>query len=157
MQVYNLISSISSDFYIFTPLVTGPVHQCVISTLRRVAISTHWTYHARCHLCPTRYSFPPESSEAFEGKCLAWGYNIEPMTQYWEGRNMISLKILHHGGFNTARQAATLTKLRTLTIVPRPSVENCYRNMNQMKIWHFLSNTFHARLEVVKTYTFLVD
>ena len=31
------------------------------------AISAHWTYHAHCHLCHTRYSFSPESSAAFEG------------------------------------------------------------------------------------------
>ena len=33
----------------------------------------------------------------------------------------ISLKILHQAGFETARQAATLTKLRALTISPCPS------------------------------------
>ena len=33
VQVYSLISSISSDF--FYPLVTGPVHSCAISTTRR--------------------------------------------------------------------------------------------------------------------------
>ena len=45
----------------------------------------------RRHLCPTRYSFTPESSEVCEGKCLAQGHNIEIMSQYWEGRIMIFL------------------------------------------------------------------
>ena len=53
------------------PLVTGPVHSCAISTSRRAysfaAISAQWTYHTHCHLYPTKYSFSPESSEAFEG------------------------------------------------------------------------------------------
>ena len=33
---------------------------------------------------------------------------------------MMSLKILHHARFETARQAATLTKRHALTITPRP-------------------------------------
>ena len=34
----------------------------------------------------------------------------------------ISLKILHQAGFETARQAVTLAKLRALAIAPRPSL-----------------------------------
>ena len=38
------------------------------------------------------------------------------------GEKQISLKILHQVGFETARQAATLAKLRALAIAPRPSL-----------------------------------
>ena len=36
-------------------------------------------------------------------------------------KHEISLKIPHQAGFETARRAVTLTKLRALTIAPRPS------------------------------------
>ena len=36
----------------------------------------------------------------------------------------IFLKILHQAGFETARQAVTLAKLRALAIAPRPSLFN---------------------------------
>ena len=56
----------------FYPLVTGPVHACATLTPRRaynpVAIPAHCTYGTLRHLCPTRYSFSPESSEAFDGE-----------------------------------------------------------------------------------------
>ena len=32
------------------------------------AVSVHWTYRTHCHLFLTRYSFSPESSEAFGGE-----------------------------------------------------------------------------------------
>ena len=74
VQVFGLISSLKTyhPTWHFTPLVTGPVHLCAISTPRRAyspaVISAHSTYHTHCHLCTTRYSFSPESSEAFEGE-----------------------------------------------------------------------------------------
>ena len=40
----------------------------------------------------------------------------------------ISLKILHQAGFESARQAATLTKVRALTIAPCPSLSNVLLN-----------------------------
>ena len=43
----------------------------------------------------------------------------------------ISLKTLHQAGFETARQAATLTNLRALTIVPCPSLGE----MNQVTLF----------------------
>ena len=65
------------------------------------------------HLCPTRYSFTPESSEACEGEVSC------PRTQHRNNvpilrgeKNDISPKILHQ----------TLAKLRALAIVPRPSL-----------------------------------
>ena len=36
----------------------------------------------------------------------------------------ISLKTLHQAGFETARQAVTLAKLRVLAIAPRPSLDH---------------------------------
>ena len=79
---YSLISSLkelSSDFT-FYPLVTGPVQSCAISTPRGAyslaAVLAHWTYRTHCHLCPTRYSFSPESGEAFEGEVFC------PRTQH---------------------------------------------------------------------------
>ena len=39
----------------------------------------------------------------------------------------ISLKILHQAGFETARQAVTLAKLRALAIAPRPSLTAYYK------------------------------
>ena len=81
------------------------------------------TSRTNCHLCPTRYSFSPESSEACEGKGSC------PRTQHRNNvpilrgeKHDISLKIMHQAGFETARQAATLAKLRALDIAPRPSL-----------------------------------
>ena len=110
-------------------LVTGPVHSCTISTpllehTALAAISDLGTSRTHCHLCPTRYSFTPESSEACEGKVSC------PRTQHRNNipilrgeKHDISLKILHQAGFETARQAVTLANLRALAIAPRPSLE----------------------------------
>ena len=119
MQVYSLKTWKSSDFTCY-PLVTGPAHSCAISTPRRAyspaAVSAHWTYRRHWHVCPTRYSFSPESSEAFESEVRC------PRTQHLNNvprlrgeKHDISLKILHQAGFETARQATTLAKLRALT------------------------------------------
>ena len=92
------------------------------------AISAPRTYRTHCHLCPTRYSFTPESSEACEGKVSS------PRTQHRNNvpilrgeKHDISLKILHQAGFEPARQAVTLAKLRALTIAPRRSL--CLSNV----------------------------
>ena len=104
-------------------LVTGPVHSCAISTPGRAyspaAISAHWTYHTHCHLCPTRYSFSPESSEAFEGwvPCpTTQRRNNVPIMR--REKHAMSLKILHQAWFETTQQAATLTRLRLLCHSP---------------------------------------
>ena len=52
------------------PLVTGPVHSCTISTpflehTALAAISALGANRTHFHLCPTRYSFTHESSEAY--------------------------------------------------------------------------------------------
>ena len=109
-------------------MVTGPVHSYTISTpfFRAYSTCSHFgarTSRTHCHLCPIRYSFTPESSEAWEGKVSC------PRTQHRNnvpilrgGGNDISLKILHQAGFETARQAVTLVKLRALAIAPRFSL-----------------------------------
>ena len=87
------------------------------------AISALGTSRTHCHLCPTRYSFTPESSEACEGKvpCLRTQHrNNVPILR--GEKHDISLKILHQAGFETARQAVTLAKLRAPAITPRPSL-----------------------------------
>ena len=109
----------SSAEFTFYPLqlVTGPVHPCVTSTPQRAynpaAILAHIIYRTHCHICPTRYSFAPESSEACEGKVSCprtQQRNIVPMLR---GENMIiSLKILNQAGFETARQAAYICQCR---------------------------------------------
>ena len=115
VQVNCLISSLKTyhptlQFY---PLVTGPVHSCAISTPRRAyspaAVLAHLTYRTHCHLCPTRYSFSPESSEAFEGEVpCPKTQHLNNVPRLREEKHDISLKILHQAGFETARQAATL-------------------------------------------------
>ena len=72
------------------------------------AISALGTSRTHFHLCPSRYSFTPESSEACEGKVPC------PRTQHRNNvpilrgeKHDISLKILHQAGFETARQAVT--------------------------------------------------
>ena len=82
------------------------------------AISTLETSRTHCHICPTGYSYTPESSAACEGKVPC------PRTQHRNNVPILrgrTLKILHQAGFETARQAVTLAKLRVLAIAPRPS------------------------------------
>ena len=85
--------------------------------------SPHIWGRTHCHLCPTRYSFLPESSEAFEGVVSC------PRTQHLDNISRLSgekhdnsLKILHQAGFKTARQAATSAERHALTIAPCPSL-----------------------------------
>ena len=81
------------------------------------AISALGTYRTHCHLCPTMYSFTPESREACEGEVPC------PRTHH---RNNVPIlrgeKIPHQAGFETAWQAVTLAELRALTIAPCPSL-----------------------------------
>ena len=75
------------------------------------------------HLCPTRYSFTPESSEACEGKVSCPRTRHRNKVPILRGeKHDISLKILHQAGLETARQAVKLAKLRALAIAPRPSL-----------------------------------
>ena len=121
MQVYSLISSLKSyhptlnltpwslDLFIRVPFQLHGEHT-VLQAFRRIE-----------HLCPTRYSFSPESSEAFEGEVPC------PRTQHLNNvprlrgeKHDISLKILHQAGFETARQAATSAERHALTIAMSP-------------------------------------
>ena len=117
VKVYSLsdlkLEDLSSDFTSY-PLVTGPVHPCAISTPRRAyspaVVSAHLAYRTHCHLCPTRYSFSPESSEAFEGEVpCPRTHHLNNILRLRGEKHDISLKILHQAGFETARQAATTT------------------------------------------------
>ena len=85
-QVWRLISRL----YILPPDCL-----CALSTGRKAyshpAISAHWFYRTHCNLCPTRGSFTLEWSEACEGKVPFPSHNVETMSQYWEGKNMIFL------------------------------------------------------------------
>ena len=75
VEIYSMISSLKTYHPTshFKPWSLD-VHLCAISTPRRAyslaAISEH-TYCTQCHLCTTRYSFSPESSEAFEDEVHA--------------------------------------------------------------------------------------
>ena len=120
MRTYNALCASHILF-----LVTRPVHSRTISTpflehTALAAISALGTSRTHRRLCPTRYSFSPESSEACKGKVSC------PRTQHRNNvpilrgeKNVIFLRILHQAGFETARQAATLAKLCALAIAPR--------------------------------------
>ena len=87
------------------------------------AIKALGTSRTHCHLCPTRYSFTPESSEACEGKVSCPRRQHQNNVPILRGeKHDISLKILHQAGVETARQAVTLAKLRALAIALRPSL-----------------------------------
>ena len=108
---YSLISGLNTYHRTlhFYPLVIGPVHSCAISTLRGAyspaAVSAHWTYRTHCHLCPTRYSFSLDSSEAFEGEVSCPRiHHLNNVPRLRGEKHDISLKIQHQPGFETARQ-----------------------------------------------------
>ena len=105
-QVWRLISRL----YI-SPLATGPIRSCAISITRKAyspaAISAHWIYRTHCHLCPTSYSYIPESNKACEAKGHNIGNNVPILRG---GIQDISLKTLHQAGFETARQASDISK-----------------------------------------------
>ena len=99
------------------------------------------SYITHCHLCPTRYSFSPESSEAFEGEVPC------PRTQHLNSvprlrgeKHDISLKILHQVGFETARQAATSAERHALTIAPCPSLYISGKIKSCKSAYYFVSN-----------------
>ena len=129
VQVYSLISSlkIHHPTLHFTPWSPDLFIRVSFSTPRRAyspsAISAHLTYRTHCHLCPTRYSFSPESSEAFEGEVPCPRTHHRNNVPRLRGeKHDISLKILHQAGFETAGQAATSAKHHALTIAPYPSL-----------------------------------
>ena len=161
MQVYSLISSLKTYHPTLhltppPPPVTGPVHSWAISTPRRAyspaAVSANWTYRTHCHLCPTRYSFSPESSEAFEGEVPCPGtQHLNNVPRLRGEKHDISLKILHQAGFETARQAATSAERYALTIAPWPSHNNWASSANY--IIHFSDILFVLKSTWSRIYT----
>ena len=92
---------------------------CVQSCGRFAALNLLYTLPS----CPTRYSFSPESSEAFEGKVSCpRTHHFNNVSRLRGEKHDISLKILHQAGFVTARQAATSAERHNLTIAPCPSL-----------------------------------
>ena len=77
-RFYSDIKSedLSADFS-FYPLVTVPVHSCVISTPRRACINLSYTLPSVKHV---------------RVKCLVQGHSIRTMSQYWDWRNIIFLR-----------------------------------------------------------------
>ena len=61
----------------------------------------------------------------------------------WGEKHDISLKILHQVGFETAQQAATLTKFRALTIVPRPSLKEKYKFNHSVAVLHVMGEVYN--------------
>ena len=124
MQVYSLISNISSDF--LPPGHWSPVHSCAISTPRRAyspaAISAYQTYHTHCHLCPTIYCthFHLSQVKHLRVKCFAQGHNIETMSPYWEGRNITFLWKSCTKGDSKAHGLQRHRQSSALTIAPCP-------------------------------------
>ena len=95
VQVYSLISSISSDFLHFYSLVTGLFirvrsqlnrEHTVLQPFRRIEL----IIHIAISVLPGTH-FYLSRVKHFMVKCLGQGHNIETMSQYWEGRNMIFL------------------------------------------------------------------
>ena len=95
VQVYSLISSISSDFYMFTPWsldlfirVPSQLHgeHTVLQPFWRIEL----TIHIAISVLPCTH-FHLSQMKHLRVHCLAQGHNIESMSQCWEGRNIIFL------------------------------------------------------------------
>ena len=93
VKVYSLISSISSDFYIFTPWsldlfirVPSQLHgeHTILQPFRRIELIIHIAISV---LSGTHFHLSRVKHMRVE--CLAQGHNIETISQYWERRNMI--------------------------------------------------------------------
>ena len=123
---YSLISSLktyhrtlhftpwSLDLFIRVPSRL-PGEHTVLQPFRRIELIVY----THCHLCPTRYSFSPESSEAFEGEVSCpRTHHLNNVPGLREEKHDISLKILHQAGFEIARKAATSAEHHALTIIP---------------------------------------
>ena len=112
---------------------------CTISTPRGAcspaAISAHCTYRVtHCHLCPTRYSFSPDLSEALDDEAPCTRTQHRNNVPRMRGKKHdISLKILYQTGFETAWQAATLAKRHALTITPHLTISLSIQRFNQLQ------------------------
>ena len=125
MNIYKNNINNNGEFLYIAHIQFSFIYHFLLHTAAISALGTH------CHLCLTKYSFTPESSEACKDKvpCPC------PRTQHRNNvsilrgeKHYISLKILHQAGFETARQAVTLAKLRTVAIAPHPSGTYCTTN-----------------------------
>ena len=105
------------------PPVTGPVYSCAISTYSLAAILAHWTHRTHCHLCPTRYSYSPESSEAFVGE-VPWTrtHTSKQWPNIEKGYTWYFSENLPRAEFEPARQAAAIAKHHSPTITQRLSL-----------------------------------
>ena len=137
MQVCSLISSLktyhptlhltpwSLDLFIRVPFQLHGEHTA-LQPFRRIEIIVHIAISCLVLSCPTRYSFSPESSEAFEGEVPCPRTHLNNVPRLRGEKHDISLKILHQAGFETARQAATSAERHALTIAPCPSPQSLY-------------------------------
>ena len=127
VQVYSLISSISSDIYILLP--------------------SHWTCLFVCHLNSTEsmqscshfgalnlsYTLPSLSYHVLFFTWVKWSiWRLSALLKDKTSKKYVPilrgekhdifLKILHQAGSETSRQTVTLTNLSALTIAPCPSL-----------------------------------
>ena len=95
VQGYNLISSISSDFYMFTHWslnmfirASSQLHgeHTVLQPFRRI----EFVIHIAVSVLPDSHF--QMGQVTLRVKCLAQGHSIDKMSRYWEGRNMISFE-----------------------------------------------------------------
>ena len=136
MQVYSLISNISSDSYMFTtwPLdlfirVPTQLHgeHTVLQPFWRIVL----IIHIAISVLPGTH-FHLSQVKHLRVKCLATRTRHRNNVPILTGeKHAISLKILHLAGFETTWQAATSAKLRALTIAPGPSLS--VRHMTNLK------------------------
>ena len=97
----------------------------VLYSFRRLELIVHNTH---CYIGPTRYTFSPESSEAFEGEVLRPKDTHRNTVPKLRGeKHDISLKNSAPTGLENARLAAISAKRHALTIAPYPS-PNCTMN-----------------------------
>ena len=128
VQVYSVISNISSDFYIFTP--------CSLDLFSRVPSQLHREHtvlqpfrcieliiHTASSVLPGTH-FHLSQVKHLRVKCLAKGHKGNNVPILRGEKHDISLKILPQAGFETAWEAVTSAKLRALTIVLCPSLQN---------------------------------
>ena len=95
MQVDSLISSISSDFYICIPSSLGlfihvPSQLQGEHTALRPFRRIEPIIHIAISVLPGTH-FHMSQVKHLRVECLAQRHNVEIMSQYWEGRNMLCL------------------------------------------------------------------
>ena len=111
LQVYSLISSISTYFYMFTPwsLDSFVCHlNTILQPFRRIKFIIHISVLPGTHFHLSQVkNLSGFAKDTTSKQC--------PKTLYFS-------EILHQAGFATARQVATMPTLRALTTAPCPSI-----------------------------------